>query len=267
MCIRDRLESVTKNIGAGLVMISKDYKILWMNNFLRQFTGASENDLCYSSFNTCTTLCPDCGPKKIFEGASFDSREYCNQTEFNKDHPVWFELIATPIKDKDGNVVAALELTVNITAKKEAEKKLKENSNKIELMNEKLRVVGELTRHDTRNKLSAVTGYAYLLKKKYAGQADIVEGLCKMEQAVKDSMKIFEFAKMYEQLGVEELKHVDVEKKVDEAAALFSGLNFKVVNDCYGLTVLADSFLRQLFYNFIYNTRKYGEKTTAIRIY
>jgi signal transduction histidine kinase len=31
--------------------------------------------------------------------------------------------------------------------------------------------------------------------------------------------------------------------------------------------LLADSFLRQLFYNFIDNTRKYGKKTTATRIY
>ena len=103
---RSMLESVTKNIGSGLVMISKDYKILWMNNFLKQLTNAKENNHCYSSFNTCTTICPDCGPKKIFEGADFDSREYCNQTEFNKDHPVWFELIATPIKDKNGNIIA-----------------------------------------------------------------------------------------------------------------------------------------------------------------
>src|SRR5664280_2024213 len=267
MCIRDRLESVTKNIGAGLVMISKDYKILWMNNFLRQFTGASENDLCYSSFNTCTAICPDCGPKKIFEGADFDSREYYNQTEFNKDHPVWFELIATPIKGKDGNVVAALELTVNITEKKEAEKKLKENSDKIDLMNEKLRVVGSLTMHDVRNKLSAVTGYAYLLKKKHADEADVVEGLGKMEQAVRESMKIFDFAKMYEQLGAEELVLIDVEAKINEATTLFSGSLPKIINDCHGLTVLADSFLRQMFYNLIDNTRKYGQKTSIIKVH
>jgi len=30
---------------------------------------------------------------------------------------------------------------------------------------------------------------------------------------------------------------------------------------------LADSFLRQLFYNFIDNTRKYGRKTTTIHVY
>ena len=80
-------------------------------------------------------------------------------------------------------------------------------------------------------------------------------------------MKIFEFAKMYEQIGVEELAYVDVEKTVDEAEALFSGLTIKVVNDCHGLRVLADSFLRQLFYNLIDNTRRYGKKTTTIRVY
>jgi signal transduction histidine kinase len=112
-----------------------------------------------------------------------------------------------------------------------------------------------------------VTGTAFLLKKKHGDQADIMDGLSKMEQAVKDSMKIFDFAKIYEQLGVEELKYVDAEKTINEAAALFSGLNFKVVNDCHGLSLLADSFFRQLFYNFIDNTRKYGKKTTAIRVY
>jgi light-regulated signal transduction histidine kinase (bacteriophytochrome) len=71
---------------------------------------------------------------------------------------------------------------------------------KIQELNEKLRVVGGLTRHDVRNKLSAVTGYAYILKKKHADEADVVDGLVKMEQAVRDSMKIFDFAKMYEQI-------------------------------------------------------------------
>ena len=121
--------------------------------------------------------------------------------------------------------------------------------------------------HDVRNKLSAVTGYAYILKKKHSDQADIVDGLGKMEQAVKDSLGIFEFAKTYEQLGVEELTYINVEEKLNEAASLFSEQLPKIMNECHGLMVLADSFLRQLIYNFIDNTRKYGEKTTAIRVY
>ena len=143
----------------------------------------------------------------------------------------------------------------------------KKAAEELKVMNEKLRVVGGLTRHDVRNKLCTVNGYAYLLKKKYSAEPEILDGLVKIEQAVKESVKIFDFAKMYEQLGVEEIKYIVVEKAVNEAAALFSALDFKVINDCRGLKFLADSFLRQMFYNFIDNTRKYGKKTTAIRLY
>jgi len=72
---------------------------------------------------------------------------------------------------------------------------------------------------------------------------------------------------MYEQLGVEELTYINVEAKINEATSLFSGSLPKIINECHGLTVLADSFLRQLFYNFIDNTRKYGQKTTTIKIH
>ena len=144
---------------------------------------------------------------------------------------------------------------------------LSSNMEKIQVLNEKLQVVGSLTRHDVRNKLSAVTGYAYLLKKKHADEVDVVEGLSKMELAVRESMKIFDFAKMYEQLGTEELTYIDVEAKISEAVTLFSGTLPKIINECHGLTVLADSFLRQMFYNFIDNTKKYGQKTTTIKIH
>ena len=183
-----------------------------------------------------------------------------------KDKSVVLLEVHSRVIESDGRKMI-LSVARDISERKKAEETLKENSARIEAMNEKLRVVGGLTRHDVRNKLSAVNGYAYLLKKKYAHQPDIVEGLGKIELAVADSVKIFEFAKMYEQLGVEKLTYVDVGMAVDEALALFSGLTLKVVNDCHGRSVLADSFLRQMFYNFIDNTRRYGEKATTAKMY
>jgi PAS domain S-box-containing protein len=176
-------------------------------------------------------------------------------------------IAASSIQDDNGNNIGTLALVADITERKRIEVNLKESSDKLEMMNEKLRVVGGLTRHDVRNKLSAVTGYAYILKKKHGDLADIVDGLSRMEQAVAESVKIFDFAKMYEQLGAEELTYVTVDEKLNEAVALFSGSTLTIINECHGVTVLADSFLRQLFYNFIDNTRKYGKKTTTIRVY
>ena len=135
---RDMLEDITENIGAGLGIIDRNYRILWTNNFLKTLSGNVTNKICYSTFNTLDSVCPDCGPKKIFEGAQFDTREYFNKTLHEKGLPCWFELIATPIKDKDGKVVAALELTVDITEKKELEEKICEERNKLEAITENL---------------------------------------------------------------------------------------------------------------------------------
>ncbi|MGZ4851360.1 MAG: PAS domain-containing sensor histidine kinase, partial [Candidatus Bathyarchaeia archaeon] len=135
---RNMLEDITENIGAGPVIVDKDYRILWTNNYLKNLNGDVRYKICYSTFNTLGEACSGCGPKKILEGAQFDSREYFNQGLHEKGLPCWFELIATPIKDKDGKVFAALELTVDITEKKELEEKIREERNKLGAITENI---------------------------------------------------------------------------------------------------------------------------------
>jgi signal transduction histidine kinase len=68
-------------------------------------------------------------------------------------------------------------------------------------------------------------------------------------------------------LGEEELKYIDVDWALREAVSLASDLKgIRILNECSGLTVLADSLLRELFHNLIDNTLKYGEKTSQIRV-
>lgn len=155
----------------------------------------------------------------------------------------------------------------DVTERKKAEEALNQAKDQLVMNIEKLSVIGSLTRHDVRNKLVELNSYAFLLKRKYGGQKDVMEGLARIEQKIKDAENIFDFAKLYEQLGAKELTYVDVEKTVNQAVDFFTDLNFKVNNECQGLNVLADSILRQLFYNFIDNTKKYGKKTTIVRIH
>jgi len=132
----------------------------------------------------------------------------------------------------------------------------------------KLRVVGTLTRHDARNKLSVVTMNTFLAKKKLADNNEALKHLNEIESAVGEVERIFDFAKTYEMLGMEKLVSTNVEKTVEETVHLFSDLqNVKVVNDCRGLTVQADSLLRQLFYNLIHNSLKHGQKVSQIRVF
>ena len=183
---RDKLEAATENIGAGLGIISKDYRILWVNRYLEQYNPSCEGKKCFSTFNNLTSICPDCGVRKVFEeGVSLDRHEYA----FIGIHgnPMWAELIVTPLKDKDGNIIAALELSVDITEKKLLQKKLREYSDKLEQLveertdqlqeaqsklvkSERLAAIGELAAmvgHDLRNPLTGITGATYYLKNKH----------------------------------------------------------------------------------------------------
>ena len=67
------------------------------------------------------TICPNCGVKKIFEeNVSFDVHEY--ETVDSTGEKIWIELRATPLKDKNGVTMAALELAIPITERKKLKK-------------------------------------------------------------------------------------------------------------------------------------------------
>jgi len=161
----------------------------------------------------------------------------------------------------EGKLIGSVWIYKDISHLKKIEKELRDTL-------EKLRVVGKLTRHDVRNKLSVVTGSVYLIKKRLGGNIEVLKYLEEIEKAIGQIERIFNFAATYEMLGVEELVYIDVGKTVQEAASLFSDLKgAKVINKCKGLVVLADSLLRQVFYNLIDNSLKYGKKVREIKVY
>jgi signal transduction histidine kinase len=145
---------------------------------------------------------------------------------------------------------------------------LKQTERELKTALEKLQVVGSLTRHDARNKLSVVTGNAYLAEHKLSGDHEALGYLSEIGSAVQQIENIFDFARTYERLGREESAYMSVERSLEEAVQRFSDLKgTRLVNDCQGLTVLADSLLTSLFYNLIDNSLKHGEKVKKIRVY
>ena len=244
-----------------------DYKIIDVNPAFEQITEIKRRDALDELGSELYGL-NEAPYLEIYSRVAETGKSESFNTYFAPMHKYFFISVFSPAKGKFATVFT----DTTETKKKEIElsealEALSSTVEEHEVLNEKLRVVGSLTRHDVRNKLSTITGYSYILKKKYADKADVVEALDKMVAAVQNSMKIFEFAKAYEQLGVEELVDVDFEKVVADAVDMFYDLPFKVVNECQGLIVHADSLLRHLLYNFIDNTRKHSQKATIARVH
>ena len=75
---RDMLENMATSMDAGLTLISRDYRVLWANQLLKQVSGNElENKHCYSIYDQSERICPDCGVQKIFEnGVEVDRHDY-----------------------------------------------------------------------------------------------------------------------------------------------------------------------------------------------
>ncbi len=156
----------------------------------------------------------------------------------------------------------------DVTERKKAEEALKGAFDDLSLVNEKLGAVGRLTRHDVRNKLSAVTGNIYLAKQALPPDSEGVKYLTAIESSIDQIERIFDFARIYEQLGVEKLSYVDVGKSFEASVSNIPDLQtMRIVNDCFGVEVVADSMLSRMFYNLLDNSIKHGKNVSQIRIY
>jgi PAS domain S-box-containing protein len=263
-----KFEGLFRHNPEAMVYLDSDFRILDANPRFYQLFGYSARKVEGKSINEVVA------PEDMMEEAERLDKDakngYANRDTVRKRKDgslVQVSISAAPVTIED-RPLGYVGVYKDITNLKDAEEHLREANERLEVTNEKLHVVGGLTRHDVRNKLTAVAGNAYLLRQKLVGDAKALGQLNDMEAAIRLVEEIFEFARNYEKLGVERLTSMDVGKAVDEAVSLFCDLKgVKIVNECRGLTVLADSLLSQLFYNLIDNSLKYGKKTQQIRLY
>jgi PAS domain S-box-containing protein len=241
--------------------LATDYRVLDINPRFEELFGYSLAEIKGRNINDVIVQKERLDEANVLDGKAAEGYVYFYTERIRKDGSVVpVAVSAAPIKS-EGELTGYVAMYKDISELRNAEKRQ-------ETLNEKLQVVGQLTRHDVRNKLSIISGNVYLLKKELAGNDKALDKLTDVQVAVQQATRIFEFARTYESLGVEQLSYMNVEKTVNEAHALFSELkDVKLTNNCHGLTIMADSLLRQMFYNLIDNSIKHGKKTTAINIY
>jgi PAS domain S-box-containing protein len=249
-----------ENSPVAVFVPNTEGKYEYVNEAASELLGYSTKELMGMSIQQVTFV----EESKVFSAVKSTGCASCETVLRSKDGlPVQVNL--NSVRLPDGKLMAFCE---NITERKKNEEQLKESIQRNELINEKLSVVGRLTRHDVGNKLMVMKSNIYLLKKQIADNPKLSKYLEGIDSAINQSNEMFEFSRFYEEIGVEEPSEIDVVQCFNQAVALLPNLGtIKIVNDCQGLRVTADSMLKQLFYNFIDNSIKHGEKVTQIRLH
>lgn len=171
---RDKLDLVTQNLGAGLALISREMKVLWANKIWKRTFGEFEGETCYEVQKQRGHPCARCGVREVFE-KGLESVAYEQLRKGVDGESIWLEIMATPLRDGDGRVTAALELTVPITERKRMEEELRRHLEHMEELveertrklveYEKLAAIGKtamMVGHDLRNPLQVMMNIVYL---------------------------------------------------------------------------------------------------------
>ena len=169
---RDQLEDITATIGAGLVVISDSYKILWANRVFREAHANAVGQLCYQLQYHRDTACETCGVRQVLEQGQekvFHEQQHVDDLG----NPLWFQIVTTPIRNSEGCIPAALELVLPITERKLDESARRRMSEQLEeaRKTEAIATLAGGIAHQFNNALAVIAGNVELLEYDYRHDA------------------------------------------------------------------------------------------------
>jgi PAS domain S-box-containing protein len=119
----ERYRSVIDNVEVGIALISPAMEIISLNNQMRKwfpYIDRNAKPICYASFNKPprNSVCPYCPTLKTL----VDGKVHQSITRTPSGDKIrHFKIIASPLRNKKGKVIAAIEMVNDITKKKRSE--------------------------------------------------------------------------------------------------------------------------------------------------
>jgi len=123
--------------------------------------------------------------------------------------------------------------------------------------NRKLHLLSGITRHDIRNRLTAVLGYLELAKSSTNDPA-LLEYLSRTEIAAVAIRHQIEYTKEYENLGSSVPQWHDVSSLIASASGQFELHDTRLENDVAGVSVYADPMIGRVIQHLIDNALRHG---------
>ncbi|MHA2347235.1 MAG: PAS domain S-box protein, partial [Candidatus Hodarchaeales archaeon] len=126
----EKLRALLRGIGDRITIQNKNLEITWINQPVKNIFGDITGQKCYEAYKGLTEPCSDC-----YAGIVFNEEKtlISERTDIRPDGRHINTLVtSSPVKDAEGNVVAIIEVTKDITERKKMEQQLKEYTENLE---------------------------------------------------------------------------------------------------------------------------------------
>ncbi len=278
---KQMLENIAQGITEGILLFSKDFRILWANNAFLDQTGYELKEIlgncCYKITHRLEGPCelPD-HPCPVYEIKKTGKPLTIVHSHFDHEGNKFFvEVSAYPIFDEKGEIIQFVNLSKDITERKRAEEKLKQTAEELARSNKDLEQFAYIISHDLQEPLHVVRGYVQLLARRYKGKLDsnasdfiarAVDGVKTMQTLINDLLT-------YSRVGAygKTFKPTDCKAVFDRALrnlqAAIEESGAVVTHDPLPSLMADASQLLQLFQNLISNAIKFrGEEQPHVHI-
>lgn len=113
--------AVLAALGDGITVHDRNYRIVYQNSVIQRAFGNRVGDHCYEAYEGRSAMCPGCPVAECFADGGIYSAE---RSVLLNGKRLVVQNTASPVRDRDGRIVAAVEVVRDITPKKVADEKL-----------------------------------------------------------------------------------------------------------------------------------------------
>jgi PAS domain S-box-containing protein len=157
-------QDIIKSIGAGLCLLDKDFRILWINRQQAEWFGKPAQicgEHCYRTFEHRKHICRGCPSLKVFKTGKVHRAKRIGFTADGKKH--YYQLTVSPIKDSHNRVEFALELVQDISEQVLSERRTLMDNQKLKRLYQHLSSVNKKLFHNVE-RLKYIRGHLLKIK-------------------------------------------------------------------------------------------------------
>lgn len=125
---RDEYQVLFEEVPCIITVQDKDFRLVKYNRLFDDMFAPEPGDYCYHAYKNRASKCPVCPVEKTFEDGQAHYSEELGLDKDGRPH-VWVVNTA-PIKNAQGEIVAAMEMCLDVTLRKNLEERLEESEKK-----------------------------------------------------------------------------------------------------------------------------------------